>query len=465
MLSAILILPFVLGLLAAWKRNPRLNYWLIILHAAAHLGAGVYFLFQKESYPGYLETDALGVFFFFITSVLYSAVAVYNSAFLPGSARNKHTIYSVCLMLFVFAMDGAVFASNLGLVWVFIETTTLASAVLIYHEQTKTALEAAWKYIFICSIGIALAFVGILLLLIAMPMGASLEFSSLYANAAGVTVFWLKIAFIFLLCGFGTKLGLAPLHFWLPDAHSEAVAPVSALLSGALLNTALVPLLRLSKMMNLCGEQRLVSSLFILMGMLSILIAAVFIPRIKNYKRMLAYSSIENMGIATLAFGLGGMAINAGFIHLLGHSLIKAAFFLTAGNIYKIYHDKDYSKVSALTTVHPPSGYLWIFAFAMLAALPPSPLFISEFILFVSLISSGRIYLAAILAIMLCLILFGMGKMVLKISFGKTKESMRLSPALYLPQTALLSMAVLTGLYLLPFVQVLIDNAVKCLEF
>lgn len=448
MLSIILILPLLLALIAWWKRSPRLNCWLLIIHATAHLAAAVYLVGHHEVYPGYFTVDNLGLFFFIITTILYAAVAVYNSAFLPGTGRTNHSIYTICLLLFVASMDGAVFASNLGLTWVFIETTTLASAVLIYHEQTKAALEAAWKYIFICSIGIALAFVGILLLFIALPQHGSLDFNDLYSKSVWISGFWLKVSFVFLLCGFGTKLGLAPLHFWLPDAHSEAVAPVSALLSGALLNTALVPLLRITKLMDLTGNGKIAHDLFILMGLMSVLVGAVFIIRVKNYKRMLAYSSIENMGIATLAFGIGGLATKAGFIQLLGHSLIKAAFFLTAGNIYKIYHDKDFRNVQGLRQSHAPSGWIWLIAFVFLAALPPSPLFISEFLIFLTLLQSANYWILAVLIVLISFILYGIGKMAVQVTSGKGKEPVYLKPALYMPQIALLLIAALASVCL-----------------
>jgi hydrogenase-4 component F len=459
MFSTILILPLILALIAWWRRSPRLNYWLVISHAAAQLITSIYLFFHREMYPGYFETDAMGMFFFFIISILYAAVAVHNSAFLPGASRNRHTIYTICMLLFVASMDGVVMATNLGLSWVFIETTTLVSAVLIYHEQTKTALEAAWKYIFICSIGIALAFVGIMLLFIAQPVGGSLDFFVLYRNAVRIDPFWLKLSFVFLLCGFGTKLGLAPLHFWLPDAHSEAPAPVSALLSGALLNTALVPLLRIFRLMDLTGQKEIAQTLFILMGLLSIFTGAVFISRIKNFKRILAYSSIENMGIATLAFGVGGMAVYAGFLHLLGHSLVKAATFLTAGNIYKIHHNKNYDQIQGLRQTHPVSGWLWLICFILLAAIPPSPLFASEFMLAIALVKSGQIWILGVLLFLLLIIVYGLGKMAIQMSLGTGRAPLKLNPALWLPQISLLIFAALCGLYLMPFVHNLIAKA------
>jgi hydrogenase-4 component F len=464
MLNIVLILPVILALISWWKKSPSLNNKLIIVHALTHFIASVYFVYRAEYYPGYFKTDAMGQFFFLIISLLYLAVAVYSTAFLKDVTGKRHSIYTICLMLFVTAMDGSVFATNLGLSWVFIETTTLVSAVLIYHEQTRSALEASWKYIFICSVGIALAFVGIILLFIAMPEYGSLNFDNMYAMSGSISVFWLRIAFVFLICGFGTKLGLAPLHFWLPDAHSEAPAPVSALLSGALLNTALVPLLRVFRLMELSGQAMMAKQLFILMGVLSVFIAAVFMIRTKNYKRMLAYSSIENMGLATLSFGIGGIALYAGFLQLLGHSLVKSAFFLTTGNVYTIYHSKEFERVNGLRNTHTPSGWLWLIAFMLLVGMPSSPIFISEFLLVSTLLKNGSYWLLGILLLLLTVIIYSLARMSLKITSGKGKTHVKLNPALYLPQIGLLLLAAICGIYLPTFLQNIISSSIKLLS-
>lgn len=464
MLNIVLLLPVILALLSWWKKSPRLNNALMLIHAIMHLSASIYFVYRAEYYPGYFKTDSLGQFFFLIITLLYLAVAIYSTAFLKDIKGKRHSIYTICLMLFVTAMDGSVFATNLGLSWVFIETTTLVSAVLIYHEQTRSALEASWKYIFICSVGIALAFVGIILLFISLPLGGSLNFDNLYAMSGSISTFWLKIAFVFLICGFGTKLGLAPLHFWLPDAHSEAPAPVSALLSGALLNTALVPLLRIFRLMSLSGLADMARQMFVLMGLLSVFIAAVFMIRTKNYKRMLAYSSIENMGLATLAFGMGGIAVYAGFLQLLGHSLVKSAFFLTTGNVYSIYHTKEIGRINGLRNTHAYSGWLWLIAFMLLVGMPSSPIFVSEFLLMSSLLKSGNYWLMGVLLLFLTVIIYSLARMSIIITSGKGKTPVHLTPVYYLPQISLLIIAAICGLYLPIFLQNIISNSIKLLS-
>jgi hydrogenase-4 component F len=363
----------------------------VFIHSLLHLLAGIAVALPSTGLAESLGIDALSRSVFFISAILYFAVGLYSLRLKTELTPRQSSIYAICMMLFVASMDGASLSRDLGLIWVFVETTTLASAMLISFEKHKQSIEAAWKYLFICSIGIALAFVGILLLIIAQPHSPSLFLDRIISNAGSLNSFWLKISFVFILIGFGTKAGLAPMHFWLPDAHSEAPAPVSALLSGALLNTALLPLLRMQKVMNISHLGTLASQLFLILGFASMFIAAVFIMKITNYKRLLAYSSIENMGIILIAFALGDLAGKAGLIHIMGHSLIKSAFFLTAGNIYYLVGKKDYNACGGLLGLHPASGWLWLIAFMFIIGMPPSPLFFSELFIAFGFIKAGYI--------------------------------------------------------------------------
>ena len=241
--------------------------------------------------------------------------------------------YSFMILVFVLSMTGTILSTDLGIAWVLVEATTLSSAYLIYFNKTKHSIEAAWKYVFICSIGIALAFVGIILLNISTGSVNTLNYAQLYKYAQTFDANWLKIAFVFMLFGFGAKMGLAPIHFWLPDAHSEAPSPISALLSATLLNSAFMVIVRVVKIMTLADCLDYARVMLLVMGFLSLFVTAVFIYHIKNYKRMLAYSSIENMGILAIGTALGGAAYYAVILHLIGHSLAKASFFLTSGNM------------------------------------------------------------------------------------------------------------------------------------
>ena len=285
----------------------------------------------------YFSIDNLNIIFLVVMAIVSVAVIVYQG--------KKSFKYYAIFSAFILSMIGAILSNNLGLTWVFVEATTLTSAYLIIQDKNKNSLEAAWKYTFLCSIGISLAFVGIILLLLSIGNINSLNYQDLYNNAHLINPFWLKLAFIFIVIGFGTKVGLAPVHSWLPDAHAEAPSAVSAMLSATLLNSAFLVILRIFKLMQLVGVGESAKVILFLMGILSIFIAAVFIFKVSNYKRMLAYSSIENMGIISLGIALGGVATFGAIFHLIVHSLIKGSLFLTSGNILKIYKTKEIQRI------------------------------------------------------------------------------------------------------------------------
>ena len=277
----------------------------------------------------YFIFDSLNIIFLAVLILVTGGVVIYQ-----GKRSFK---YNLMFFLFFASMVGAILSNHLGLTWVFVEATTLTSAYLIYQNKSENSLEATWKYVFLCSIGISLAFVGIILLLIGSNTVNSLFYNNLYANATVIEPFWLKLSYAFILVGFGTKVGLAPVHFWLPDAHAEAPSPVSAMLSATLLNSAFIVILRYTRLMELAGLSNYARTLLLAMGFLSIFITAVYLFKIANYKRMLAYSSIENMGIIAIGIASGGFGIFAAIFHLIAHSLIKSSFFMTAGNILHIF--------------------------------------------------------------------------------------------------------------------------------
>ncbi len=439
--------PVLAALIAMFLQSQRKMNLLIILHSILHLGLGIHAFLFRGSLG---KLDDMGLFIFLITAVLYLAISFFRLAEGKSPLTRNHRIHAIFLMLFIAAMDAACIARDLGIIWIFVEATTITSAMLISFENTKSSLEAAWKYLFICSVGIALAFVGILLLILAQPEAATLQLGNI--NTAALSPFWLKLSFIFILVGFGTKIGLAPLHFWLPDAHSEAPAPISALLSGALLNTALLPILRVDRIMNQAGLGSMARELYLVMGFLSVFIATVFILKTKNYKRLLAYSSIENMGLIMIAFGLGGAAIYAGYLHILGHSLIKASIFLSAGNIYSLYHDKEHGNISGMLQKNKVSGWLWLLGIMMILGFPPSPLFISKFLIVSGLM--GRAYFLPLSAffLMFAAISWSMIRISLKMCTGESKASKaHLSPWAYLSPSALLLLAAIIGIWLPAF--------------
>ena len=474
MINLILLFPLLACLILCLFKKDYLNNLMLNIYAALHFIISVAYLFGINLLPNvrncsFFYVNKLNLIFLVVMSVVFLSVTVYNNGHLKNADADGRKVrhYTYMVLLFVLSMTGAVLSNNLGITWVFIEGTTLASAYLIYFRKTKHSIEAAWKYVFICSIGIALAFVGIILLTIATGSLNSLNYMDLYKNAALFNPFWLKLSFVFILFGIGAKMGLAPVHFWLPDAHAEAPSPISALLSAALLNSAYLMILAVFGIMIIAGCDSFARVMLMVMGFLSLFITAVFVYHINNYKRMLAYSSIENMGILVIGTSLGGAGMLAAIIHLVGHSLIKASLFLTSGNILDLYGTKKIKHITGLLKTDKPTGLLWVLSFIGIAALPPSVLFISEFLIVKTMFLNGKYILCAIFLILLTIIIYGMGKAVLSMSFstpekeaGELKSGVKLNWTMYIPQAVMLILSFVLGVCMPEPVFTLFANAV-----
>jgi len=399
----------------------------------------------------YFILDSLNLLFLIALVVVTACVMWYQGFNYCKNLKDNVKYYSIFFLFFI-SMVGALMSNHLGLTWVFVEATTLTSAYLIMWHKSKTSLEATWKYVFLCSIGISLAFVGIILLLIGSGSVNSLFFDDLYANATLINPFWLKLSFIFILIGFGTKAGFAPVHAWLPDAHAEAPSPVSAMLSATLLNSAVLVILRLVKLMALAGLGNTVQILMLIMGFLSIFITAVYVYRIKNYKRMLAYSSVENMGIIAIGIGLGSLATIGALIHVLSHSLIKSSLFLTSGNILHLYNSKEVNDVKNIYTKNKCTSWLWILGGMLILAIPPSPLFLSEFLIIKQFFLNEQYILCTIFVLLLTIVLYGIMSTILKMNYStdpnETTEPVKIPVSSYLPQIVLIVTAIVLGIYM-----------------
>ncbi|MEI7530287.1 MAG: proton-conducting transporter membrane subunit, partial [Elusimicrobiota bacterium] len=340
MITLLMLVPLIAGLSAFLISDDGRRRVLLITASAAHLALTVSVLVTRPEIPpgAWFGLDALGLLFLAVTSVLFFGASIYAVKYLsfekydPGEDADEGFIFNNepepvfigCLLLFLAAMTAVTVSRHLGMLWAAVEATTLLSAPLIYFHRHKRSLEATWKYLLICSVGIALALMGNLFLGAAgIKAGAGLDLESLLAKAAVLDPAWLKAAFLFLFVGYGTKMGLAPFLSWLPDAHSESPAVVSALLSGALLNCAFLGILRAVQVCAGAGLAGFTGDILILFGLLSLMTAALFILGQRDYKRMLAYSSIEHMGILSLGVGLGGGAVYGALLNAVAHSLTK----------------------------------------------------------------------------------------------------------------------------------------------
>jgi hydrogenase-4 component F len=337
------------------------------------------------SYPflgGLFYVDALSVIIIDIVLVISFLVGIYSVGYLEEELKrekiekSKVKTYYILMYSFIFTMLLALTARNMGIMWIAIEATTLASTFLVGFYNDKKAVEASWKYLIICSVGIAVALLGIGFLHLSYVGIRGLEqlqldWTAMYENAQALNTSVLKLAFIFTFIGFGTKAGLAPMHTWLPDAHSQAPSPISALLSGVLLNSAVYAVIRVVSILNKnMGTAVFSGRLLIAVGLLSILTAAVFILTQRDYKRLLAYSSIEHMGIIALSIGVFSPAsIFAAIYHMINHSFTKSMLFLSAGNVYLKYDTMEISKVNGLLKVLPVSGTPCFLDFSPLQAL------------------------------------------------------------------------------------------------
>jgi hydrogenase-4 component F len=353
----------------------------------------------------------------------------------------------------MFAMNLALVANNIGLMWVAIEVATLTTVLMVGIYRTHEALEAAWKYFILGSVGIALALFGtILVYMAARPVvGEGIDamvWSTLVKHASQFDPALLNVAFVFLLLGYGTKVGLAPLHAWLPDAHAEGPTPISAVLSGLLLNVALYALLRFKMLLALNPAAIAPGPLMVIMGLISCLFAAFMLYRRRDIKRMFAYSSIEHMGIIVFAFGMGGVLANfAGLLHMTMHSLTKSAIFFAVGHIAQVKGTQKIADMGGLTVTNPLLGWGLVLGVVAIAGLPPLGIFMSEFLV-VSSTFAREPWLAIILALGILVALGGLFLRLNSIAFGAPRGPTAKAEASYVPMFLHLALVFIAGIYM-----------------
>ena len=384
-------------------------------------------------------TDTLRNFLLTLTPVLFIANLVQSFFYLPESSRREsgghmsNSLYYALLFLFFGAMMFSLLASSLPLMWVAIELTTLVSAPLITYHRSRESLEAMWKYLLICSIGIAFALFGTMLVLPAQSTGS---------------VMWYKAGFAFVLAGYGTKMGLAPFHTWLPDAHSEAPAPVSALLSGALLNCSFFAIVRVREMMPFAATP-FCDAAMLALGILSLAVGAVFMVRQTDYKRLLAYSSVEHMGLVIILFSLalsrsGTLVWYALALHIAAHSITKTLLFQTAGNLLLAFRTRAVSVVQGLGVSLKGHAALWLIGLVLICGMPPSLLFFSE----LCLVLVSPIWISATVLMLLFIVFAAMMKVGLSMTFGRPVSSFEPVPKrLLIIPGALLILLVVAGVF------------------
>ncbi len=396
LVALILLVPLAAAAVSAtvtWRRGVG---WLGVGSLAGVLAGGVALAARVEHRPaitawgGALRADALSAFMVVVIGAIgllatWQSVRYLDAQIATGHCSRRHaTLYAVLVQGFIAAMLLAVLAGNVGVMWVAVEATTIITTFLVGHRQTRGALEASWKYVIICSVGIALAFLGtVLVYLAALHAGAgthaTLDWTSLMALSHHLDPGVMRLAMALLVLGYGTKVGLAPMHSWLPDAHSQAPAPVSALMSGVLLTVAFYALLRFKAIADGALGVAFPRALFVTAGLLSLVIAASLLLSQRDYKRMLAYHSVEHMGLIALGAAAGTpLAMAAVLLHILGHGLAKGVLFLASGEILLVEGTTEIDQVKALLARRPALGGIFAFGLVALLGLPPFSLFVSE---------------------------------------------------------------------------------------
>ncbi|MER8590584.1 hydrogenase 4 subunit F [Mesorhizobium sp. M1182] len=460
--AAILLIPvFSAALLAALPKY-RISAGVNVAASLLTVLAALSLLVTDRPQPGqYLLVDDLNIVFIVLNTFVGFTTSVFSASYIAHelesgrltvpNLRFYHAMYQVMM----FGMNLAFVSNNIGLMWVAVELATLTTVLMVGIYRTHEALEAAWKYFILGSVGIALALFGtILVYMAAQPVVGegtnAMVWTVLIAHAARFDPALLNVAFIFLLLGYGTKVGLAPLHAWLPDAHAEGPTPISAVLSGLLLNVALYAVLRFKLLLAASPEAIAPGSLMITMGLTSLVFAAFMLYRRRDIKRLFAYSSIEHMGIIVFAFGIGGPLANfAGLLHMVMHSLTKSAIFFTVGHIAQVKGTQNIAEIRGLTETHPALGWALVIGVVAIAGLPPLGIFMSEF-----LVVSSTFARHPLLAMPLVFgILLAFGALLLRltgVAFGEPRGSTAPAEASYIPMYSHLALVFAAGIYLPP---------------
>jgi len=473
-LSALLLIPAVAAAILALLPDYRVTAALNVLAALLTLLTATSLFVVQPVSGQYLLVDDLNKVFIVLTTFVGFTTSVFSASYIgheieigrltPAFVRFYHAMYQTLM----FAMNLALVANNIGLMWVAVEVATLTTVLMVGIYRTHEALEAAWKYFILGSVGIALALFGtILVYMAARPVIGegtdAMVWTILVARAAQFDPALLDVAFVFLLLGYGTKVGLAPLHAWLPDAHAEGPTPISAVLSGLLLNVALYALLRFKMIMAACAGAIAPGPLMVVMGLISVIFAALMLYRRRDIKRMFAYSSIEHMGIIVFAFGMGGALANfAGLLHMTMHSLTKSAIFFAVGHIAQVKGTQKIADIGGLTVTNPVLGWGLVLGVVAIVGLPPLGIFMSEFLI-VSSTFARQPLLTAILVLGILIALGGLFMRLNVVVFGEPKGVTKPAEASYVPMFTHLALVLVAGIYLPPALVAGFSNVAKLL--
>lgn len=460
---AYLIASILIAAAAFAVRRERQLFQIGVLFYAAQAAFAGMILFgglYGENSTGWFRFDAPGTLFYVLLCIVSAFAYFHSEAYLRANDLSQTRTYSALVMLLTTAISGAYFASNLAVTWIFLEATTLCSAGIIYHRRTAQTLEAAWKYVFVCSTGIAMAYLGILLLAAATDC-ESLDYGVVAAAATHGNALYLKTAFVLILCGYSCKMELFPLHTVGIDANFAAPSPASALISTGLVNAGFLAIFRIYKILAPTEVFAWVRAVLLIVGVLSLAIGALFLRRTNNYKRFLSYSTVENMGIAAIGLGIGGIGVWAAVFHVVCHTLIKSSLFLQMAVVRQVYNGYRINRIGDYIHINRVGAIGLLTGMVVLVAFPPSPLFVSELMILRGAITDGAWWLVAGMLLLLCIVIYSFCSRLIRLCYQPNQDELHPSKAdraLSWSALSLLAAAMVLGLWQPEFLRELIDQ-------
>ena len=400
------------------------------------------------------RADTMAVLFHILMTAVLGFTLIHSSSYLHAeqvTTRSYKTYYTL-LMLLAVAITCVYYSDNVAMTWVFLEATTICSAGIIYHREFQQSLEATWKYIFVCSTGIAMAYLGILLLSTVAEHGA-LDYESLKTvidNGNGNPLY-LKVAFLLIVVGYSCKMEIFPLYTVGVDANYAAPAPASAFISTALVNAGFVSIMRIYTLYASATEVfAWARHVLILIGILSLAVGAMFLRRSNNYKRFLSYSTVENMGIVAIGMGIGGVALWAAVFHVVCHTLVKSSMFYQVGIVRHIYNSYSINRIGNYMNINRVGAIGVIVGTLVLLAFPPSPLFVSEIMIFTEIVTVGSWWLLIAMLILMCVVIYSIWSRTLRLGYHSNQDELHLSAVnrrLSYSAAILLIVAIVLGLW------------------
>lgn len=456
-LLAFFIISALISISIILVRNKAFAMYSSLAYALLHIALAIHaYSHLHETELIYFTYDTPAVLLLAVLSVLILPTLYHGFIYVKEDNPRNYSIYHAAMVALIAFMTGAYLANGMMVLWIFVEATTLAVAALIYHDRTETALEATWKYVFICSIGIAIAYIGILFLgfIYGRPDTPLLAFGSFTTMVSNANPLYLKIAFVFVLVGFSTKMGLFPMHTVTLDAHAAAPPPVSALISTTLMNVGFLAIFRVYSLFSATQIYPFMNNALILSGIFSLLISAGYMLKAKHIKRMLAYSSLENMGLAAIALGVGGKGYYAAFLLLVLHTFSKSSLFYHMGQFRKVMGTYKLDDSGRYMRLYPAGGLILLMGMVCILAIPPSGLFLSEFMVFNSMVIGSHWAYLIITAILLSCVIYAFSTRIMHVVFSEPRQlpdlfdpDVRISPWESLSQFVLLGLVMLACFY------------------